>query len=111
MKRKFCSILFVACVALSGCFGDYFGTTMPDNLQKHGVSADATIVKIWDSGWTVNDNPVIGMQMKVHPTGRPEFEATVNRYIVSRIDVAAYQPGNVIRVKFDPNDLASLGKV
>ena len=101
------SILFlfaVVCMGLTGCFGTYFGTTMPRNLQEHGIAAKATILQIWDTGWTVNDNPVVGMRVKVQPADRPAFESTIKRYAISRLEVAQVQPGRIIPVRFDPND-------
>ena len=92
------------CLGLTGCLGGYFGTTMPDSLRQHGVAANATILDIWDTGWTVNDDPAIGMHVEVHPTDRPAFRATIDRYLVSRIALAQVQPGATIQVRFDPNN-------
>jgi hypothetical protein len=105
MNRTVCSILLVgACVLLCGCLGEYFGTKMPDRLRQQGINAEATIINIWDTGWTINDDPVIGMRVEVHPSDQPAFVGTINRYVVSRISVAQYQPGRTVRVRFDPAD-------
>jgi len=94
----------VACVGLTGCFGTFFGTTMPKNLREHGIAAKATVLQIWDTGWTVNDSPVIGMRVEVRPLDRSTFESTIKRYIISRLEVPQFQPGRVIQVRFDPDD-------
>ena len=80
--------------------------SMSQDLKDHGVTADATIVDIWDTGWTVNDNPVIGMHVDVQPAGGPAFRATIERCAVSRIAIPQYQPGKVIAVRYDPQNPA-----
>jgi hypothetical protein len=77
---------------------------MSKELQQNGVSATARILEIWDTGWTINDNPVIGMRVEVQPTDLPAFEATIKKTAISRIAVPQFQPGNVIPVRFDPKD-------
>jgi hypothetical protein len=109
-KKSGLALLMFAmiCLGLTGCFGTFFGTTMPKNLQEHGIAAKATILQIWDTGWTVNDDPVIGMRVEVQPSDRPAFESTIKRYIISRLEVPLFQAGRVIQVRFDPNDLTSV---
>jgi len=82
---------------LSGCFG------LSRELRKNGVWAPAQILSIWDTGWTVNDDPVIGMKVRVQPTDRPPFEATVERTAISRLAVPMFQPGRTVAVRFNPN--------
>ena len=74
--KKLSSALLICaalCLGLTGCIGSYFGTTMPDSLRQHGIAANAKILDIWDTGWTVNDDPAIGMHIEVRPTDRPAF--------------------------------------
>ncbi len=99
-------LLVATWLALAGCVGTFFGTTLPADLRDHGVAAKATILKIWDTGWTVNDNPVIGMRVEVQPADGAAFEATIKRYEVSRIAAAQPRIGQVIPVRFDPADPA-----
>jgi hypothetical protein len=80
--------------------------SMSPELKDHGVTAPATIVDIWDTGWTVNDNPVIGMHVDVQPASGPSFRATIERCAVSRIAIPQYQPGRVIDVRYDPQNPA-----
>lgn len=92
----------LAAVLVSCSLGSYVGLTMPAQLQNGGVSAEATIVDTWDTGITVNDDPVIGMSVEVHPPGGAAFRATIARTAISRIDVPQFQPGKVIPVRYDP---------
>ncbi len=74
---------------------------MTPELRQSGVAASAQILEIWDTGWTINDDPVIGMRVRVQAPDRPDFEATIAKTTVSRIAVAQFQPGAVIPVRFD----------
>jgi hypothetical protein len=82
----------------------HFGASMPPELQAHGVPATAEILELWDTGWTVNDSPVIGMRVRVHPEDRPDFEARIEKTTISRLATGQFQPGNVIPVRFDPQN-------
>lgn len=92
------------CLALTGCTSmlTHFGGGVSDELQKNGVVSRATIEEVWDTGWTINDNPVIGMKVRVLPSDRPEFTATIEKTTISRIATWQFQPGNTVPVRFDP---------
>ena len=88
---------------LAGVINGYF-SGMTKELQEHGVGAEATILKVWDTGWTVNDDPVIGMHVEVRPSNGSAFEATIKKTLISRIDLPQFQPGRVVPVRYDPKD-------
>ena len=73
-------------------------------LQQTGVAAEATIVQIWDTGITVNDGPVIGMEVEVYPAEGEPWRATIPKSLISRLDVPRFQPGQIVKVRFDPMD-------
>lgn len=100
----------LTCLILAGCSGflTSVGGGMTPELERSGVAAPAEILEVWDTGWTVNDSPVIGMKVRVRPAGRPEFEATIEKTTISRIAVPQFQPGNLIPVRFDPQNPASI---
>lgn len=103
-SRRFWRLAFPACLALSGCSAlllDVGGGLTPE-LAQRGVSATARILEIWDTGWTINDNPVIGMRVEVDAPDRPPFEARIEKTTVSRIAIPQFQPGAVVPVRFDP---------
>ncbi len=99
-------LAFAACLLLVACSGfmHSVGGGMTPELQESGVSASAEILEIWDTGWTINDDPVIGMRVRVQPPDRPDFEATIEKTTISRIAVPQFQPGAVIPVRFDPEN-------
>ncbi len=104
----FRALFVLSCLALAGCSSmvAHFGGGVSKELQQNGVVARATIQEIWDTGWTVNDNPVIGMKVLVQPGDRPAFAATIEKTTVSRIAIPQFQPGNTVPVRFDPENPA-----
>lgn len=103
--KKYLLLISCAVVLLSGCaIADRMsGVSKARGLQKRGVAAQATIVRVWDTGMTVNDDPVVGLLLDVKPTDAAEYQAET-KALISRIDVPQFQPGNVIPVRYDPND-------
>jgi hypothetical protein len=80
------------------------GVSNAKDLQATGVAAPAEILRIWDTGITVNKDPVIGMDVLVRPADRPPYEAKIEKSLISRLDVPQFQPGQVIQVRFDPKE-------
>ena len=72
-------------------------------IQKHGKTAPAKILKLWDTGTTVNQNPVVRMLLEVHPSDEPAFQAE-SEQLISRLQVPQVQPGTTVMVKYDPRD-------
>lgn len=101
-------LLSLACLGLAGCSSmvAHFGGGVSEELQQNGVVAKARIEEIWDTGWTINDNPVIGMKVLVLPADRPAFQATIEKTTVSRIGIPQFQPGNLVPVRYHPGNPA-----
>jgi hypothetical protein len=91
---------FVACAVIDR----FSGVSDARALQQTGIPARATILKIWDTGMTVDDDPVVGLQVEVRPDGHPPYIATITKALISRIDVPQFQPEKVIPVRVDPKD-------
>lgn len=79
------------------------GMGQAKDLAARGASAQARILKIWDTGWTVNQDPVVGMLLEVHPPDRDAYLAET-KALVPRLQVPLIQPGNEIPVRYDPED-------
>jgi hypothetical protein len=76
--------------------------TGPDKqLLATGETAQATVVQIWDTGVTINDNPRIGLLLEVQPANRPAYQVKTTQ-TVSRLQTSMYQPGQTLEVKIDP---------
>ena len=71
-------------------------------LLEKGEEAEATILKVTDTGVTVNNiYPVVKVLLEVRPQGRPPYQVET-RMVVNRVDIPQVQPGTVVPVKIDP---------
>jgi hypothetical protein len=107
MKRALFGLAAVA--LLTGCsmIDSMSGVTEAKRLRETGLPASATILRIWDTGITVNDDPVIGLEVEViRPDGAPVYAATIPKSLISRLDVPRFQPGLTVAVRVDPQDPA-----
>jgi hypothetical protein len=102
--RELFALLVAATLAGCAWIDHWSGVQDAKALQRTGLRANATILKIWDTGMTVNDDPVIGLQVEVKPDGRPPYVATIDRALISRVDIPQFQPERVIPVRVDPKD-------
>jgi hypothetical protein len=78
----------------------FLRTLFPGTI-KNGITAEATVLKVWDMGVSINDNPQVGMLLDVRPTLASAFQAEAKK-LVSRINTGAIQPGMKVQVLYDP---------
>ena len=71
----------------------------------NGMAAQATIVRIWDTGTTINDNPVVGFLLEVRPQNMPAYQAEA-KSMIPRLSIPQFQPGAIVPVKIDPQNQA-----
>jgi hypothetical protein len=95
--------LAATCAVGCGIADRFTGEKDAKQIRAIGVPAEATIVQIWDTGVTVNNDPVVGFLLEVHPESRAAFQAKT-KALVSRLAVPRVQPGARLRVFFDPKD-------
>lgn len=75
-------------------------------IRKIGVSAIARIISATPTGIEINGpNPLMSFMIEVQPADKPKFVAEV-KGAISQASVPKFQPGNMIYVKYDPNDLS-----
>ncbi len=72
-------------------------------LEERGAPAVATVLELWDTGWTINENPRVGLRLEVRPPGDVPFEAKTTA-VISRLMVGQIRPGAVLEVRYDPKD-------
>ncbi|MDF1501281.1 MAG: hypothetical protein P1P76_12510 [Anaerolineales bacterium] len=70
-------------------------------VLKEGQVADAKVLEMWDTGTTINENPMVGFRLEVHPISGAPFTADTER-LVSRLRAHAIQPGTMVKVRYDP---------
>ncbi len=99
-------VLAAFAVALLGCrsiVDSYSGRKESCEILATGISATGTIVRLIDTGTTINDDPVVEFVVRVVPADGEPYEAKT-KALVSRLDVPSIQPGRVVPVKYDPQN-------
>lgn len=70
---------------------------------KNGITAEAEVLEVRDTGVTINDNPQVGLLLEVRPSMAAVFQAEV-KTVVSRLQVGQVIPGIKVEVLYDPAD-------
>jgi len=102
--KAWLAVGLAACVLGACALAD--GLTGEDEareIRAIGVSAQAKVLKIWDTGVTVNNDPVVGFQLLVYPPDRPPYPGET-KALISRLHIPRIQPGALLPVKFDPEN-------
>ena len=110
MRRASAILLALVVIAISGCaVADRMsGVSEAKRLQEAGTPATARILKLWDTGITVNDDPVIGLEVEIPREDGSVYTATIPKSLISRLDVPQFQPGLTVGVRIDPQDPAKV---
>ncbi len=72
------------------------------NLAEKGEKATATLLEFWDTGTTLNDNPMVGMRLEMHPNLLSPYE-TKTQAVISRLMIGMLHPGAQVQVSYNPN--------
>jgi hypothetical protein len=80
------------------------GVSEARQLQQSGLPASARIMKIWDTGITVNNDPVIGMRVEIVRPDGTVYSARIPKSLISRLDIPRFQPGATVSVRIDPRN-------
>jgi hypothetical protein len=72
-------------------------------VLKTGEPGTARVLKMSETGVTVNNNPMVKLEVEVTPQ-RGSSYITTTRVLVSRLNPMMYGPGRVVAVKIDPKD-------
>jgi hypothetical protein len=72
-------------------------------LQKTGIPGTAKILKVSDTGVTINNNPQVKLLLEVKNNYGQVYN-TVCRMIISRLQPGLFQPGMQVLVKIDPKN-------
>jgi hypothetical protein len=70
---------------------------------KNGVTAQARVMRVWDTGVSINDNPQVGLLLHITPSMSAAFDVEA-KTIVSRLNAALVQPGITAEIKYDPQN-------
>lgn len=91
-------------LALAGCalIDRWSGVSEARRIQEVGVPGEARILEIWDTGMTLNNDPIIGLRVMVDRFDGHPYEVEIPKSVVSRVHLAQFQPGSVVPVRIDP---------
>ena len=81
----------------------FTGENTAQEIREIGVPAEGKVLKIWETGVRVNDNPVVGFLLEVHADGLAPYEAET-KALISILSIPQIQPGAILPVKYDPKD-------
>jgi len=71
---------------------------------KNGIDGEAKVLKVWDTGVSINDNPQVGLLLELTPPGGVPVQVEAKQ-VVSRLSVAHVQPGVKALIYYDPANL------
>ena len=93
------AVSFVGMVVMRKLLG-----VSPDiETLRDGIPAEASILKVWDTGLVVNNNPQVGMDLEVRPPSGSHYQAQTKK-VLSMSAIPQYQPGAVVSVKISKKD-------
>jgi hypothetical protein len=105
-------------IAIVGLVGLVFWTGLRPALRartllRTGELAEATVVRVWDTGVPLEGGRQMGLLLEVRPADRSCFQVETTLR-VPLLQTALFQPGAVLQVRYEPGDLtrvavASLG--
>jgi hypothetical protein len=75
----FTLLMIVVSLAASYFLFRWLRKSFGSGAVKNGVSAPATILRVWDTGTTVNDNPMVGFQLEGCLRSGKLFRSNVNK--------------------------------
>ena len=73
------------------------------SIRANGLPATGKVIKIWETGTRVNDNPVVGFLLEVHAEGMEPYEAET-RALISILWIPQIQPGKELPIRINPED-------
>lgn len=97
------TLLLMAAVAYVGYRIFFRPALIALNIIDEGEPATAVIVKVWETGRTVEKNPRIGLRLEVFPPERVPYEVEIKQN-VAKSDLMRYKEGRTLKVKLDPRN-------
>ncbi|MEM8532582.1 MAG: DUF3592 domain-containing protein [Chloroflexota bacterium] len=80
-----------------------FGGVAHQQLRRTKITAQAKIVRMWETGIMVNKNPQVGLLLEVMSEGHTTYQTEI-KSIISRLYIPQIQPGVTVPVRYDPMD-------
>lgn len=91
----FFGLMMLFAILLIGSFG--IGSLEKDRIKRSGIPAKATILSVSETGTTINDQPLVRIELEVQPPYDSRFAAVVE-YILPYADRQGLQAGKKVPV-------------
>jgi len=101
IRRGAALAALVGTLACTSIIDGFSGRRESCEILRIGKPATGQVLRLLDTGTTINDNPVVEFVLRVMPPAGEPYEART-KALISRLDIPAIQPGRVLPVKFDP---------
>ncbi len=94
--------------SLAFAFGpDLLRERRREQLLRNGSDGTASILALEQTGNVYNDKPEVRITLAVSPAGGEPFQAVVVQ-VLSPVELANFQVGAVVAVKYDPNRISEV---
>jgi hypothetical protein len=93
-------IVPVMLIVVGAAMIPFIRTIFPAQI-KNAVETRAKVLKVWDTGVSINDNPQVGLLLEFAPPGGNPIQVE-GKTIVSRLNAALVQPGVTADIQYDP---------
>jgi hypothetical protein len=84
-------------------FSQIYENIIAKILAKKGLTGSAKILAISDTLTRLNHQPVLKMELEITIPKTPVYRVEIEK-VVSLAAIPQLQPGNVVKVKVDPNN-------
>lgn len=91
--------LCMACMVGFAVAAQVMRSRVHRRIEAEGVLGDATLVKTWETGTTINEQPVVGMRVEIQPPHHGAFQTEITK-LIPRTELYNLRPGTTLRVKY-----------
>ena len=99
------TIVFMTTV--SDIFSFFKGNRNKKRLFSEGRDAEARVMSLDEASdgtvTTINDQPLVTIELEVQDGSKPPYRVKIET-VIARLDIPRLQPGNVVKIKIDPNN-------
>ncbi len=98
-------VIYFAVLVFVGLIVWYFFRPMikEQAILHEGSPALATLLEYWDTGTTINDNPLVGLLLEIHSPRLAPYQAKTQT-VVSRLDLGMLRKGAAVKATYIPED-------
>ena len=105
-KEMLVVVVIAGCLSV-GCISSmvdsFSGEDIAGDIRANGLLASGRVLKIWETGVRINNNPVVGFLLEVHAEGIEPYEAET-KALISILWIPRIQPGEMLPIKYDPDE-------